>query len=831
MKQDLYKNYTFWPWANLRQDIRYALRSLRKAPAFTLTVVGTLMIGIGANTAIFSVVDQVLLKPLTYADPSRIVLFLVTTPQGPSYGGSAAKYNIWRQQSDLFQDVAAYEYRGSNFTVTGGSFPEQIHSIRVSASYFPLLGARMAQGRPFTTQEDWPNGGHVAVLGYGFWQRRFGGERHIVGKTISLSGVPYDIVGVVGPSFDTELDSPPDLFLPFQIDPASTDHAQYFNVVGRLRPGITFASAKTRLQRAAHEFRRQFPNIVGTKDEFDIQPFQDAIVTEARLSLLTLTGAVGFVLLIACANVGNLLLVRAAGRAREVAIRSAVGASRSRIMRQLLTESIMLSLIGGLLGLLIGWFGVRALLALNPGDLPRLGEHGAAIMMNGRLFLFTALLSLITGVLFGLFPTLDLSREDLGTTLKKGGGRSGMSKRQSRTRSLLVLSETALAATLLIGAGLLIRSFLLMRTVERGVNTHQVLTLRMSLAGSRFVKTSEVGQMIQQATQRLEELPGVERAAASYNLPLDGAFGIPFTIVGRTTNGHYDGRGWLAVSPDYFGTFEIPLLRGRGFTNRDDRQAERVAIINQAMARQYWPQGDPIGQRLLLGKNYGSEFEEPARQIIGIVGDVLDFGAKRSQAVVYVPVAQVTDGITALLTRASSLAWMVRTQVSPQSMKPAVETVLERATGGVALTSVRSMDEVIVRSTAQASFQTSLLTLFGGVALLLAAIGVYGLIAYSLQQRTQEMGIRLALGAKPTHVRNMLIFQGMRWAFLGTSIGTAAAWGLARILVGFLFGIKFWDPLTFLTVPFFLVTVLLFATWLPARRAAKIDPLLALRYE
>jgi predicted permease len=379
---------------------------------------GALTIGIGANTAIFSVVDQVLLKPLDYPNPSRIVLFLVTTPQGPYYGGSAAKYNAWRQLTDVFRDVAAYEYRGSNLDVTGGAFPEQIHCIRVSANYFHLFGAPMIHGRPFRDQEDRPNGGHVVVLSYGLWKRRFGGSR-VVGKAMSLSGVPYEIVGVVGPTFNPELDSPPDIFLPFQLDPASTDHAQYFNVVARLRAGVTLAMARTRLQVAAAEFHHKFSSIVGAKDGFGIQPFQDALVVEARSSLLMLSGAVMFVLLIACANVANLLLARATGRKREIAIRSAIGASRSRIVRQLMTESLVLSTSGGLLGLLFGVFGVRALLAINPGDIPRLGAHGAGVVIDWRVLAFTLLISLVTGVLFGLLPALGISRENFGLALKK----------------------------------------------------------------------------------------------------------------------------------------------------------------------------------------------------------------------------------------------------------------------------------------------------------------------------------------------------------------------------------------------------------------------------
>ncbi len=728
--------------------------------------------------------------------------------------------------------MTAYEYRGSNPNVSGGSVSEQIHAIRVSADYFALFGAEMARGRPFTNDEDRPNGPHVAVLSYGLWQRRFGGSNQVLGRILSLGDTPYEIVGVIARNFDTELDAPPDVFLPFQIDPASTNHAQYFNVVGRLRPGVTLAVARERLQTAANEFRRKFPKIMGAKDGFGIQRLQDAIVTEARPALLILTGAVLLVLLIACANVANLLLARATGRKREIAIRSAIGAGRWRIVRQLLTESIVLSAIGGALGLWAGTVGVRVLLALNPGDIPRLGSGGAGITIDGRLLLFTAVVSLITGVLFGLVPASGIAREDLGVMLKKGGGRSGTSRRQNRTRSLLVTSETSLALILLIGSGLLIRSFLLMRTVGRGVDTHHILTMRMSLAGSRFTTTDKIAQLVRETTRQLDDLPGVTQACASYSLPLDGAFGVPFNIVGRSTsNGRYDGRGWLTVSPGYFESFNIPVLHGRVFSDRDNGRTPPVAIVSETLARRYWPNGNAIGGRLILGKGYGSEFEEPAREIIGVVGDVLDFGSKAPQALVYVPMAQVTNGVTALLTNASSLAWIIRAKANPYSLRPAVARVLRQATGGAAITQIRSMEDVVVKSTAATSFQMTLLTIFGGAALMLAAIGVYGLMAYSMQERTQEVGIRLALGAEPRNVRNMLMLQGARWAMLGVPIGIAATLVLSRLIAAAVFGVIPWDALTFLAATAFLTAAILFAVWLPARRAIRIDPVLALRHE
>jgi putative ABC transport system permease protein len=590
--------------------------------------------------------------------------------------------------------------------------------------------------------------------------------------------------------------------------------------------------ANAQLQLAANEFRSRFPNIMGPRDGFGVQPFQEAIVADVRSSILVLAGAVGFVLLIACANVANLLLVRATGRKREFAIRTAIGAARGRIVCQLLIESVVLSTAGGALGLALGLAGVRALLAVNPGDIPRLGVNGSAIALDWRLLVFTVSIALFTGILFGLVPALDISLTDVTAHLKEGGGRSGTGRRQNKTRAVLVVAEVALALVLLVGAALLIRTFVALRAVDPGFDAHDVLTMRMSLDG-RFQRTPELSRLIRDAVPRLEALPAVARAAASYNLPLEGAFGIPFNIAGRTpASGRYDGRGWIGVSPGYFEVFKIPILRGRLFNDLDDAVSGGVAIVNQAMARRFWPHGDPLEDRLILGQGYGPEFEEPARQIVGVVGDVHDFGLDRNPSpVVYVPLGQVTDGITALAARAASLAWVVRTRGEPHSLIAPVENQLRKVTGGLPVARVRSMDEVVRQSTARADFNMSLLTIFGCSALLLAAIGIYGLMAYSVRQRTRELGIRMALGAETRQVRNMIVRQGMRLASAGIAIGMAAALGLTRLLANFLFGVKSWDPLVFTVVPLVLGAVALLAVWLPAVRATRIDPVSALRSE
>jgi predicted permease len=814
-------------------DFRFALRSFRKAPAFAITVILALALGIGANTAVFSVIDAVLLKPVTFPEPGRIVFFYSVSSSGPVYGASAAKFNLWRLQTGIFQDVAAYEYSGSNLNLTGGAFPEQVHAIRVSAGYFRILGAPVLQGRTFTPEEDRPGGARVAVLSYGLWQRRFASDPRLAGKTISLGGAPYTVIGILGPSFNTELDAPPDLWLPFQIDPAGADHAHYFTVIGRLKPGVTVSAANARLALAAAGFQRKFPAIMAAHDTFRVQPFLEALVGDVRPSLLILAGAVSLVLLAACANVANLLLVRAAGRKREIALRAALGAGRGRIVRQLLTETILLSFAGGALGLILGSTGVRALLAVNTANIPRLGIDGSAVAMDWRILTFTVLVSLATGIVFGLVPALDVSKGDLATALKEGGDRSGAGVQQNKLRSVLVVAEISLALILLIGAGLLIRTFHALHSVDPGFDSHNILTMRMSLAGSRFDKTAPLDRLVRDAAQRIEAIPGVARAGAAWALPLEGFMGIPYNVVSRANTG-YDGRGWLGVSPGYFEIFRIPLRRGRLFTAGDDAGALPVVVVNQAMARRFWSGGDPVGELMILGKGYGPEFDEPPRQIVGIVGDVQGFGLQNApQPVAYVPLAQVTDGITALAGRAVGLAFAVRTRVEPHSLISAVRAELRQASGGlpVAGPGIRTMDEIRTRSTARQDFNMLLLTVFGCCALLLASIGIYGMMSWSVEQRTREIAIRLALGAGSRDVRNMIVRHGMRLAAVGVALGTIAALGLTRLLAAFLFGVHPLDPLVFTAVPVFLAAVALFAAWLPALRATRIDPADALRQD
>src|ERR1700691_2629879 len=811
-------------------DLRYSFRMLIGSPAFTVTAIAALALGIGANTAIFTVVNAVLLKPLTYPEPERIVQFMNTFADGNAPVASPVNFNTWRAQTSVFQDVAAYDFGGPGFNLTG-LVPEQVHGIHASEAYFRLFGAPVILGRTFTPQEDSPNGGHVVVIGYGFWQRKFGGNPNIVGTSVSLSNEPYTIVGVLGKSFVT--DPQADIWVPFQIEPNSTNLGHSFLVSGRLKPGVTLAQANAQLKLTADQYRRRYPDDMDPKSGFGVQPLRDSIVAGARSSLLILLGAVGFVLLIACANVANLLLVRATGRKREFAIRAAMGAGRARIIRQLLTESIVLSLVGGILGLILGYAGVRALLSVSPAGLPRIGEHGAAVGIDWRVLAFSLGISLLTGILFGLFPAIGASRPDLNTTLKESSNRSGTGFRQSKMRSLLVISEVSLALVLLIGAALLIRTFIALRHVDPGFDPHDVLTLQMSLTGDRFQKTAGVALLSLEGRQRLNGIPGVEVSTSTCCLPLEGGFGLPFDIVGRPhgKDPNTGGGGWMNTSPGYFATFHIPL-RGRDFTDQDTAAAPGVVIINETMAKKWWPKQDPIGQQIIIGKGVGPQFDEPARQIIGVAGDIRDGGLNRDpRPLMIVPEAQVTDGMTALNAGIGPISWLVRTHGDPHQYIQSVSEQLRQASGGFPVARVRPMTEVVASSTAREDFNMLLLTTFGAAALVLAAIGIYGLMAYSVQQRTQEMGIRMALGADRSSIRSLVVWNGMRLAIVGVVLGIGAAFGLTRLIASFLFGVKTWDPFVFVTVPVLLSLVALLAVWMPATRASRLDPQQALRIE
>ncbi|MCU1232993.1 MAG: hypothetical protein JWP63_960 [Candidatus Solibacter sp.] len=817
----------------LVQDLKHSLRIFRQSPGFTAAAVAALTLGIGTNTAIFSVVNSVLLKPAPFPAPDRMVFFMNTSPQGSGQGASPTKFQHWREQTAVVQDVSAF--RTGVVNLTGGGFPEQLKSGQVSADFFRLFGATPLRGRTFSPEEDLPRGEQVVVLSHAFWTRRYAADPQILGKTISLGNAPHVVIGILSPGFDFRDFGPaPDVWVPFQLDPNPTDQGHYFTAAGRLKPGITLDQARARIKLSAEDFRRKYPKALQANSGFSVDPLREAMVRNVRSSLLVLVGAVSFVLLIACANVANLLLARAVGRRREIAIRAAIGAGRGRIIRQLLTESVLLSLVGAIAGSILGIVGIRALLSVNTANLPRVGVEGALVGLDWRVLAFTILVAAVTGILFGLIPALQSSRPDLSATLKESGGRGGTGFRHNKARTVLVVSEVALAVVLLVGSALLIRTSLALGAVKPGFDAENVLTMRMSIDGPQFVKSLAVDQMLRDGFDRIRRIPGVIGVSATCCVPLEGGYGLPFIIMGRplTDGPFHGGGGWQTVSAGFFEIFKIPVVRGRTYTERDSAGSPPAVVINQAMARRYWPNSDPLNDKILIGKGLMPQLaSEQPRQIIGIVGDVRGNGLDSDPGpAMYLVQAQVPDAINALNAALTPMRWIVRTRGNPLLVAPAVQEQI-RQTTGLPVTDVRSMDEIVSRSTSRQRFNMLLMTIFGGAALFLAGIGIYGLMAYSVQQRTQEIGIRLALGAGPASVRRMVLVQGMRLALIGVVLGIAAALALTRLLSTFLFGVKDKDPVVFTTVAILLSLISLLAVWLPARRATRIDPLIALRYE
>ena len=828
IREDIWRYRSFAWLEDAGRDIRFAFRSLRKTPGFTIVAILVIGLGTGVNTAVFTVVNTVLLKPLTYPDPQSLVMLMNVSPQGSFPGANVPKFNIWRQQTGIFQKVAGYD-SGSGLNATGGDHPIQVQAIHVTADYFALFGVPMQLGRSFTDTEDRPNGGHVAVLSYGLWKSRYGGDPGMVGRTIQLEGTPYVVVGVVGKKFVTE--SPGDLWLPYQFDLTTQDMAHFFQVAARLKPGITLPQANAQLKLTAERFQQMYPPAQGS---FGVSSMQDVIIGDSRTSLLVLLGAVAFVLLIACANIASLLLVRASARKRELATRAALGAGRGQIVRQLIAESLTLSLTGGFFGLILGVSGVRFLLAISPAGLPRVGENGASVTPDLHVLFFTIGLSIIAGLLFGLASAFAASRPNLAEALGEGSSRSGLGFRSGKLRSSLVVSEVALALILVIGAGLLIRTFMKLHAVDPGFDTHNVTTMSMSISGEKLQTTTAVAQLVRTGTERLNAFPGVDIAAASCCLPMEGGFGLPFDIVGRPKgkDPSTGGAGYLTVSWSYFKVFKVPILRGRDFTVHDDNGAPGVVLINQRMAQQYWPKGDPLQDRILIGALMGKEFAEQPRQIVGVVADIHSAGLDQDPSpTMYIPVGQMPDGVTALNSRIAPLYWIVRTHTESHSMTNALSSALREASGGSPVAHIRTMDEVVNVSTSRQQFNMLLLTIFGACALLMAAVGVYGLMAYSVQQRTKEMGVRIALGATAANIRLLIIRQGMLLAIIGIVIGIAGAFSLTHFLASFLFNVKPWDPFAFVVTSLILCAVALLAVWIPAQRAVKVDPMQALRLE
>jgi len=817
-------------------DLRYALRTMRRNIGVTAIALAALAIGIGANTAIFTVVNAVLLQPLPYPQPDRLMQLGRQFPGNEvGYSDSVPKYMTWRQ-NDAFEAMTIYDFGALAMNFGSSNPPEPVQAMHVSADFFKVFGVPPIVGRSFSAAEDAPGGPAVAVISGSLWQSRFNGASDVLGRPILLNGIPYSVVGIMPKDFAS--DPVADIWIPLQADPNSTNQGHYLRVAGRLKPGVTVAAARAQMKVVGERFRAANPKWMDEKEGVAVVPMREATTGDVRTALLVMFGAVALVLLIACANVANLLLARAAGRQRELAIRSAMGANRMRVVRQLLTESVLLAGCGGILGLVLGAWGVRGLLLLVPGNLPRLSDPVTGVTrvpaLDWRVTAFTLGIAVLTGIAFGLFPALQTSKPDLVSTLKEASGRSGTAVRHKRVRSALVVVETALALVLLVGAALLIRSFVGLRSVDAGIDPRNVFTFQTSLAGTSHSTTAAVESLTTQVVQRLEAVPGIQGAASMIALPVETGIDLPFNIVGKPpAKGEYNGEAqWRSVSPHYFSVFKIPLMRGRQFEDGDTGSSARVIIINEALAKKHFPNADPIGQQLLLAKGLGPQFEEPPRQIVGIVGNVRENGLGNGGIeVMYVPQAQMTEGLTTLANSVIPLSWAVRTAAEPSSLRAAVEREVHAVDGQLTLSRPRTMTQVLSGEVARQSFSMVLLSIFAAAALVLAAIGLYGLMSYSVEQRTQEIGIRMALGADRGAMLRAVLREGMLLAGLGIVAGLALAYGLTRLLASLLFGIKANDPLAYIVVAGVLLLVAAAAALIPARRATRIDPAIALRYE
>ncbi len=815
----------------LVQDVKHALRSFRETPAFTVTAILALALGIGANTAIFSVVDAVLLKSAPFPEPDRLVLLThtdVARPFEPVLSLlSAVKFAYLREQTDVLEDVAAY--RAIALNLSDGDVLDRVSATQVSEAYFRTFRAPLERGRAFSRADDAPGAPKTVVISHDYWARRLGEDPDVLGRTLSLSGFPYTIVGVMARDFGRRELGDVDVWVPYQLGPAPTDVNEVLRVAARLKPGVSLEQAQQRLAASTAAYSELYPNAMYGAVTFSALPFEDgAVGSQTRTALWVLSGTVGLVLLIACANVASLMLVRALGRSREIAIRAALGAGRARILRQLLTESALLSAAGCVLGLVLGFAGIRALLAVDTAGLPRVGADGTLLSVDLRVVAFTVGLSVVTSVLFGLVPGLVASRTSLSSVIQLGSERVGGGVRQSRLRSILVVSEVGLAVVLVIGAALLIRTSLALNRVDPGFTVDNVLVMRTSLSEPRFATSAGVQELATSTVARIRSIPGVAEATASCCVPLQPSFGDVFNVVGRDNgNRPVTGGGDISISTGgYHATFEIPLLRGRLFDERDAAGAPPVVVINRTMAERYWANGeDPLQSQLVIGR-------DPAiRQVVGIVEQTRALRLTNvPRPIMYLPLAQIPDAQLALILGNEPLAWIVRTSADPALLAAQIQAEVRDATRAP-VTNVQTMTEILADSISRQRFNMLLMAVFGGTALLLAAVGIYGLVAFSVQQRTHEIGIRMALGARAENVRAMVLRQGVSLAGIGTAAGLAAAFFLSKLLASILFGVQPRDVAVFVMVPAILALVAVTAVLIPAYRASRVDPLVALRHD
>jgi putative ABC transport system permease protein len=803
----------------LLRDLKFSARSLLKRPALTVIAIVTLAIGIGANSAIFSVVNALLLKPLPFPDPERVIALWDKVPsRGVERNEvTVANYLDWRAQTQTLEQLGIYSWWSTN--LTGSDSPERVQGFQVSTNFLDVLGMKPMMGRGFSAEEQEPGKDAVALLTYNLWQRRFGGDPNIVNKTISTNGITRTVIGVMPPDFNYPKGA--EIYSPLQFTPELMRNRgnHSYLAIGRLRPGVSLAAAQAEFDTIAGQLEKQYPE-ANTGRGIAIFPILADTVRMYSTALWVMMAAVGFVLLIGCANVANLMLARAAGRQREIALRTALGASRLRIIRQLLTESVLLGLAGGVLGVLIAYWGVDLIRTASPGEAARYAPGWNHLGINLPVLGFTFGLSVLSGVLFGLAPALQLSKPDLNSALKEGGRQATSSSH--RLRKLLVVSEVALSLMLLVSAGLLIRSFMQLIKTDPGFNSDNLLTMNLVLPRAKYKDEPQRVAFYSDLVKRVESVPGVSSVALVNHLPLGGSNsstsflveGLPEAPPGQ----EFDGR-YRVCTPNYFQTMGIAVLKGRAFTEQDRAGAQPVIIVNETLARKYWPNTDPIGKRM---RYTGPLQENPWMQVVGVVQDVKHELNIPVTADFYTPHAQ--DGW-------SSMVLVAKTKVEPAAMAVPIRQEIWALDKDQPVFDVRTMGEVRAISLALYSFSSVMLSIFAAVALLLAAIGIYGVMFYTVLQRTQEIGIRMALGARALDVLKLVVKNGMSMALIGVLAGLAGSYALTRLMASLLFGVTPTDIATFSIVTLGLLLVALVACYIPARRATKVDPLVALRYE
>jgi putative ABC transport system permease protein len=809
------------------QDLRFALRLLAKNPGFALIAAIIMALGIGANTAIFSIVNKVLLEPLPFRDVDRVVQIWHTPPQSSfpgmtTFSISPANFLDWQRQNHVFEAMALYS--GANFDLTGTEKPEAISASPVTTGFFSVLGVEPIHGRIFRPEENNPGQNQEVVLSYKFWQTHYGADPSAVGRTINLDGEPYTIIGVMGPAMNKPGFA--QMWIPKAFTPAeaAVRNNHNFLAVGRLKPGVTVEQAQAEMNTISQHLEQAYP-----EDDKGwgavIHPLREETVGNVRPALLMMLGAVAFVLLIACANVANLLLARTFSRRKEIAIRTAMGARRARIVQQLLAESILISLLGGALGLVAAHFGIQLLLKLFANRLPQLGE----ITLNGPVLAFTFALSVVTGILAGLLPALSMTKGDTSDALKQGLGRTDATSGSSATRSALVVVEVALSLVLLIGAGLMIRSLSRLQTINPGFDQHNVLTMNVEINKKQFADATQQSQFVNQIIERVRSIPGVESSGAIDNLPLTGGSNQPVAIQGHPALALSEQPevSVRVTTPGYFRTMHIPLLQGRDLSPDDRAGSAAVVVISQSMAKQFWPNGDAIGHYLKL-----SFFPDQDRQVVGIVGDVKQQGLQGSagMATLYWPVAQEVAPIDAPW-MSLPLSLVVRTTVPPRTIATAVTDAIHQINKDLPVDNVLTLEEFVDATLTQQSFNMELLSIFGLLALILCTVGIYSVLAYSVKRGMKDIGLRIAFGASRRNVLQFVVTQAIKPTAIGVAIGLAAAYSLSHLVTSMVYGVTAHDALTFAAVTALLILVAITASLIPAMRATHIDPLSVIRDE